>query len=173
MTALRVVVIVAVALVLQSLLTRLLGDASLGTDLVLVAVVWTALRFGRVAGLLGGTLAGLTQDALGGGVLGIGGLAKSVSGFLTGLVGTQFIVTQPVSRFLVFLAASVLNAALFMGLYQLLGLRHYEPPYLPVVIQGLANAIIGVFTFEAVEFLPGARERWRARHAHREKMRFR
>lgn len=173
MTALRVVLVVAIALVFQSLLTRLLGDASLGTDLVLVAVVWTALRFGRVAGLLGGTLAGLAQDALGGGILGIGGLAKSVSGFVTGLVGTQFIVTQPLPRFLVFLGATAINGALFMGLYELLGLRHYERPYLPVAIQALANAVIGVLVFEAIEFLPGARERWRARHAHRKKGQFR
>ncbi|MCX6550003.1 MAG: rod shape-determining protein MreD [Acidobacteria bacterium] len=173
MTAVRVVAAVVVALLLQSVLARLAGEAAIHVDLVLVAVTWVALRFGRVSGVLGGTLAGLAQDALGGGVLGIGGLAKSVSGYLTGIVGTQFIVTQTVPRFLVFLGATAVNALIFMGLYVLLGLRHYDRPYLDVAIQGLSNAVIGVLVFEGAELLPGARERWRIRRAYRGKRRFR
>ena len=99
MTALRVVAAGVMALVLQGLMTRLLGAPSMRVDFGLVAVVWIALRFGRVPGLLGGTLVGLGQDALGGGILGLAGLAKSVAGFATGIVGTQFIVTQTVPRF--------------------------------------------------------------------------
>ena len=33
------------------------------------------------------------QDALSSGVIGIGGLAKTVVGFLAGVIGQQFIVT--------------------------------------------------------------------------------
>jgi len=171
-TALRVILAAAVALVAQGLLTRLLGSPSMRVDLGLVAVVWIALRFGRVAGLLGGTLIGLCQDAMGGGILGLAGLTKSVAGFATGVAGTQFIVTQTASRFMVFVAATALNASLSLGLTGLLGLEIPAQPFLDISLQGLANAVLGVLIFKVFEVSPGARERWRARRERRQKRRY-
>jgi rod shape-determining protein MreD len=132
-------------------------------DLVLVVVVYSALASGRVAGLLTGTFAGLVQDAMSGGVIGMAGLSKTVVGFLAGIVGTQFIVSHSASRFVVFFLATVLNAVIFMGLYELLGLRHFGTPYAEVAGQALANSVVGVLAFKVVELLPGAMERRRAR----------
>jgi len=171
-TALRVAAAVLTALVLQGLLTRALGAPSLRVDFGLVAVVWIALRHGRVAGLLGGTLVGLGQDALGGGILGLAGLSKSVAGFATGFVGTQFIVTQTLPRFMVFLGATLLHASIFVGLSMLLGLRASPNPYLDVALQGASNAAIGVLVFKLFEISPGARVRWRARRERRQKRRY-
>ena len=50
----------------------------------------------------------------------------------------------------------------FMGLYVLLDLRHFEPPYAAVVGQAAGNAAVGVVAFQLVELLPGAVERRRA-----------
>ena len=172
MIALRVVAVGVLALVLQGLLTRLLGAPLMRVDFGLVAVVWIALRFGRVPGLLGGTLVGLGQDALGGGILGLAGLAKSVAGFATGIVGTQFIVTQTVSRFMVFLGATLLQALVFIGLSMLLGLKTLPRPFLDVAVQGLSNAVIGLVVFQLIELAPGARERWRAYGERRKKRRY-
>ncbi len=132
-------------------------------DLVLVVVVYVALSSGPFTGLLVGTLGGLAQDALSGGIIGIGGLADTIVGFVAGLVGTQFIVTQPLTRMVVFFGATVARAILFMGLYALLDLRHFSSPYAAVAIQGVGNAVVGVVAFEIVEVLPGAIERRRLR----------
>ncbi len=156
---------IVVALVLQTTIAGLLSGATLPVDLPLVVVIYAALTSGRMTGLFGGTFAGLAQDALSGGILGIGGLAKCVAGFVAGVVGTQFIVTQTAPRFVVFFGASVLHAAIFMGLYYLLGLREFQRPLVTVAVQGAGNALLGVVLFEAVEFLPGAIERRRARRA--------
>jgi rod shape-determining protein MreD len=129
---------------------------------VLVAVVYVALTSGPTTGLLSGTFAGLVQDALSSPVIGIGGLAKTIVGFLAGVIGTQFIVSQPLPRFVVFFAASALHAVIFMGLYTLLDLRHFGTPYAAVAGQSTANALIGVIAFQVVELLPGAVERRRA-----------
>ena len=151
----------AVALALQTTLTRFIVRGTVAVDLVLVVVVYAALTTGPVTGLMTGTFAGLVQDALSSGVIGIGGLAKSVVGFLAGIIGTQFIVAQPLPRFVVFFAATLLHAVLFIGLYELLDLRTFGTPYGAVLGQALGNAIVGVVAFQVAELLPGAMERRR------------
>ena len=110
---------------------------------------------------MSGMMAGLVQDALSSGVIGIGGLAKTIVGFLTGIVGTQFIVVQPLPRFVVFFSATLLHALIFIGLYVLLDLRQFGTPYAAVTGQAIGNAVAGVLAFQLVELLPGAVERRR------------
>jgi rod shape-determining protein MreD len=157
-----VILAVVAALALQTTLARFLVRGAAAIDLVLVVVVYVALSFGPATGLLTGAFAGLVQDALSYGVIGIGGLAKTIVGFLAGIVGTQFIVANSLPRFVVFFGATVLHAAVFMGLYELLDLRRFGTPYAAVAGQATANAIVGVVAFQLVELLPGAVERRRA-----------
>ena len=89
-------------------------------------------------------------------------LAKTLVGFLAGIIGTQFIVTASLPRFVVFFAATALHAVVFMGLYVLLDLRHFGAPVAAVAGQATANAVVGVVAFQLVELLPGAVERRRA-----------
>ncbi len=99
-----VILAVAVALALQTTAARFLVRGSVAVDLVLVVVVYVALTSGPATGLLSGAFAGLVQDALSSSVIGIGGLAKTLVGFLAGIIGTQFIVTASLPRFVVFFA---------------------------------------------------------------------
>jgi rod shape-determining protein MreD len=160
--AARIILAVAAALALQTTLARFVIRGTVAVDLVLVVVVYVALTSGSGTGLLAGAFAGLVQDALSSSVIGIGGLAKTIVGFLAGIIGTQFIVAQPLPRFVVFFAATVLHAAVFMGLYVLLDLRHFGTPYAAVAGQAAGNAAVGVVAFQLVELLPGAVERRRA-----------
>jgi rod shape-determining protein MreD len=157
-----VILAVVAALALQTTLARFLVRGAAAIDLVLVVVVYVALTFGPATGLLTGTFAGIVQDALSHGIIGIGGLAKTIVGFLAGVVGTQFIVANSLPRFVVFFGATVLHAVVFMGLYVLLDVRHFGTPYAAVAGQATANAIVGVVAFQLVELLPGAVERRRA-----------
>jgi len=156
-----VVLATALALALQTTLARVLIRGTVAVDLVLVVVVYAALAGGPVAGLLTGTFAGLVQDALSSGLIGVGGLAKTVVGFLAGVVGTQFIVAQSIPRFVVFFGATLVHAVVFIGLYVLLNLRPFGAPYEAVLGQAVGNAIVGVLAFHLIESLPGAMERRR------------
>ena len=62
----------AIAIVLQSTLSGMSMAGGTRVNLVLVAVVYVALAFGAVPGLLAGTAGGLAQDALAGGIVGFG-----------------------------------------------------------------------------------------------------
>lgn len=163
MKAASVLIAIALALALQTTLAGFLVGGTAALDLVLVVVVYVALTTGPVSGMLAGSVAGLIQDALSSGVVGIGGLAKSVVGFVVGVLGQQFIVTAALPRFVTFLAATVVHAAVFMGLYVLLGLRTFPAPWTAIVSQAAGNAAVGMIAFTIVEALPGMAERRRAR----------
>ena len=167
MKALAALAAIAAALALQTTLASLVIRGTAALDLVLIVVVYIALMFGPVTGLLVGSAAGLVQDALSSGIIGIGGLAKTVVGFVAGVLGTQFIVTAPLSRFVVFVLATILHAAIFMGLYTLLEVRQFESPWAAVLSQSFGNAFLGVVGAQLVELLPGLRERRRARRMSR------
>jgi len=162
-----VILAVAVALAIQTTMARFLVRGSVAVDLVLVAVVYVALTSGPVTGMLAGTFAGLIQDALTTGIIGIGGLAKTIVGFLAGIIGTQFIVAQPLPRFVVFFGATVLHAVVFMGLYALTNQRDFGTPYAAVLGQAVGNSVVGVVAFQLVELLPGAMERRRTQRSSR------
>ncbi len=151
-----------IAIAAQTTLAGYVFRASTPIDLVLISVVYVAIKSGPVMGLMAGTVAGLIQDALAGGILGIGGLAKTLVGFLAGVLGTQFIVTAPLPRFLIVLVATALHAGIFMGLYTLLGLREFPNPYPSIVGQAFGNAFIGVIAFQLAEWVPGFVDRRRA-----------
>lgn len=167
MRAVWVLLAIALALALQTTLARFVVGGTAAIDLVLVALVYVALTTGPVSGMLAGTLAGLIQDSLSSGVIGIGGLAKSLVGFLVGAFGQQFIVTAAVPRLVMFVAATALHAAVFMGLYVALGLRTFPSPWTAIASQALGNALVGLIAFAIIEAMPGAMERRRLRRPRR------
>jgi rod shape-determining protein MreD len=152
---------IPLSLALHSTVDRLLPWVTASVDVVLVAVVFVALTSGPVGGMLAGSAAGLIQDSLGTGIVGIGGLAKSVVGFFAGVFGQQFIVTAALPRLAMFIGATVVHAAIFMGLYEVLGLRTFESPWTAVGTQALTNAVVGMVAFAAIEAVPGVLERRR------------
>lgn len=151
-----------IALALQTTLAGLVIRGTAALDLVLIVVVYIALKSGPVTGLLAGTVAGLIQDALSNPILGIGGLAKTMVGFLAGLLATQFILNGPLPRFVLIVMATVLHAAIFMGLYVLLDLRQFPDPAPAVLGQAIGNGFVGVVGFQLVEWVPGFVDRRRS-----------
>ena len=146
MKAAGVLVAIALALALQTTLARFVVGGTAALDLVLVVVVYVALTTGPVTGLLAGSVAGIIQDALS-----------------SGVIGQQFIVTAALPRFVMFLGATALHAAIFMGLYVLLELREFPAPWAAIASQAVVNAAVGMIAFTIIESLPGFVERRRSR----------
>ena len=149
------------ALILQTAISGWLISSPVTVDLVLVVVIHTALVSGPMAGLTAGTIGGLVQDALSSGILGIGGLAKTLVGFFVGRFGTQFIVTATIPRLLIVAAATVVHLGLFIGLYTVLGLRSFPNPMAVIAGQTAGNCLAGLIGFQLVEWLPQLVERRR------------
>ncbi len=149
----------AAAIVLQATLSGMWLSAGTRVNLVLVAIVYVALAFGAVTGLLAGTAGGLAQDALAGGIVGIGGLSKTIVGFFVGVLGAQFIVSQPLPRFVMFVGATFVHELCFQAVYALVESHAFTMQYRAVLLQALVNAAIGVLAFQLVEGAPGLLQR--------------
>ncbi|NUR54612.1 MAG: rod shape-determining protein MreD [Acidobacteria bacterium] len=167
-----VVVALIAALALQTTVSGLMIGGRVPVNVVLVAVVYIALAFGAVTGMFAGVAAGLAQDALSGGIVGIGGLAKTLVGFLVGVLGAQFIVSQTIPRFVMFVGATLLHEATFEALSALVEGRHFALQMSAVLVQALVNAIVGVIAFYVVEQGPGIAQRRQMRRASFSKRRF-
>jgi rod shape-determining protein MreD len=154
------------ALALQTTLGAIVSGEQASVDLVLVLVVYVAIGTGPVAGLLFGSVAGLLQDVLSGGIVGVGGLAKSLAGFAAGVVGTQLIVTGPLPRFVTFVGATLLHAACFFGVYALIEPVGVGLPWAAAGTQAVVNGGAGLLAMHVVEHLPGWVRRYRMRRTH-------
>lgn len=163
MKAAGVLLALIAALAIQTSLSGMTMTGASMVNLVVVTVVYTALVFGPVTGMMAGMAGGLAQDTLAGGIVGIGSLSKTVVGFLAGLLGAQFIVAQPLPRFVMFVSASVLHEICYQGLSALVEVRPLRLAYGAVLAQAAINGIVGLSAFFVVERLPGMLQRRRAR----------
>ncbi len=165
MRAAGVLAALCVTLVLQTTLAGLTMHGAALVNLVLVAVVYVALAHGAVAGLLAGSAGGILQDALARGVVGVGGLSKTIVGFFVGVLGAQFIVSQPLPRFVMFAAATIVHEFCFQALYAVVESRAFSMHYSTVLTQAAVNAALGVLAFQVIEGAPGLVQRRQARRS--------
>ena len=153
----------AAALAVQTTLVRMVAGTGVPIDLVLMAVIAVAIANGPRAGLWTGTVGGLLQDALSGGVIGMGGLAKTVVGYLGGQVAAQFMVTRLWHKALVFVGGSLLHAALFVGGYRLLFDDRMVVTQRDLLVQATANTVVGLVVAVGLQTIPDEVERQRLR----------
>lgn len=156
-----VVLAVLISVVLQATLARYMVGGRWAFDLVLVGVVYASLQQGAVAGMLAGTFGGLLQDTLSGGVLGLGGLTKTITGYVTGGLGTQFVVSKPYAKAVIVAGATIGNRLMALGLD---GLIHQAWPvvsWLAILGEVGANTLFGFAVFVAAAALPDAMSRGR------------
>ena len=170
------VAVVLAALIAALLLQTTVAGMSLrgGTlvNFVLIAVICIALSFGALSGLLAGAAGGLVQDSVAGGIVGIGGLSKTLVGFLVGVFGAQFIVSQPLPRFVMFVGGTVVHELCFQSLYALVGLRSVQFAWGTMLTQAAINGVIGILALQIVESAPGLKQRREARRASFARRRF-
>ena len=136
-----VAILVTVALLVQTTLVRIGAGGGTPVDLVLVVVVLIGLQRGPVVGLWTGTLGGLFQDALSGGIIGVSGLTKTIIGVGSGVAGSRFILGTVWHRLAFVIGASLVHAICYLGIYLLIGL---DAPMLPLNVVGVEAGLNGV-----------------------------
>jgi rod shape-determining protein MreD len=152
---------VLAAVLLQVALARYAVGGRWVFDLVLVGVAFAALQGGALAGMVAGTVGGLLQDVLSGGIVGVGGLAKTVVGCVVGVVGTQFVLARASARMLIVAVATVVHRLVVIALLALIDLQWVGISWSSVLIEMALNAAAALVVFQAAQALPGALARQR------------
>lgn len=161
MKTIQILVLLAAALLVQTTLVPVVAGGRAPIDLVLIVVVLVALQRGPVVGLWTGTFAGLLQDGLSGGIIGVSGLTKTIVGFLAGVVGSRFLLGTIWHRFAVLMAASFVHTFCYLGVYTLIGSTGPAVPIGGVAVQATVNAVVGVVAPLVIGAAPGMTDRFR------------
>ena len=161
-----VLVTVVVAVVLQVTLARFTVGGRWTFDLVLVGVVYAALAWGPVAGMFAGTIGGLLQDVLSTGIVGVGGLSKTLIGCAAGVIGTQFVLVKARARMIIVAAATVVHRLMMVLFYAVIDsarpTSHWSGvPWTAILAETAINSLVAFVAFQATEALPGMLARGR------------
>ena len=168
-----VVLALAGALLVQTTLSGLFVGGTIAVNLVLVAVVYVALAFGPVTGMFAGMIGGLVQDALAGGIVGLGGLTKTLIGFVVGVLSAQFNLSSFVPRLAMFVLATFAHQLMLAGLLLITGgQQRMGLKFSSILTQALINGLVGVVAFFIVEQGPEIVQRRRMRRTSFAKKRF-
>jgi rod shape-determining protein MreD len=124
-------------------------------DIPLVVVVLLALRRGPEFGCVAGFVAGLVQDAAGGGFIGVQGMTKALAGFAAGTASARLRPTQPLVQVP---ALVVLTLAEGILRYGLLALVRFPAGFVDVMVyvvvpQALYNGVLGAILVTAMTLL--------------------
>jgi rod shape-determining protein MreD len=147
------------SLVLQMAFARFAVGGRWSIDLVLVAVAFIALKWGPGAGVIGGTIGGITQDALAGNTIGVSGLAKTIVGFFVGVIGSQFVVARPAPRMVVVACASIANRLLVLAISSAIELHWAGVSWAAMLTEMGLNALSALILFQSIETVPALMRR--------------
>ena len=137
MRQLKIAAVLIVAIALQSAL-RAVWQPLAYIDFTLVLVIYFALQREPLNALFVAAAAGLSLDALSGGLLGAGGFAKVLTAYAVYFVAQRVMLDTILLRIPVLAGASLIDNAVYVGLHRLLG----QVPPSPFV-QSLAYKLIG------------------------------
>ena len=118
----RYALVTVVLVVLQSTFVRYIAIENITPDLLVVWIVYLALRYGQIHATVAGFLIGLTMDIISGGFIGLSGLSKTVCGFVAGYFYDETRITEILATYrfaiMVFVVSLVHNVIYFTILVQ-------------------------------------------------------
>jgi rod shape-determining protein MreD len=156
------------ALALTVLVHVLLGGLAARSlqvvDVFLVLIVLNALGGSSLAGLLGGTAAGLTRDALAGAVFGLHGFAGTIIGYAASRISQRLVLRRAAGVLLLIAAAVLVHAALLLGLSALVLPELLLPNPVWLLIRAAVSGVLGAVVYvSVVSWRQGADSRRRRR----------
>lgn len=110
---------IIVALLLQLVLPKHLRFFQY-IDLPLLVTIYLGLQRAPLQGMAVGIVSGLGGDAIGGGILGVGGFTKTLLGYLIAVASIMLSLDNPLARIGVVAVASAANTVSYVGLNMML-----------------------------------------------------
>jgi rod shape-determining protein MreD len=115
MPVVKLVIGLVLALILHFVGVNLTPSFPRYVDFFLPVAVTLALGGSSLAGLLGGLATGLTQDAASGGLLGLHGLAGTITGYAVARLSQRLVLRRSTSVFGIGVIASLVHQGVLFG----------------------------------------------------------
>jgi rod shape-determining protein MreD len=116
-TQIRYALVTVTLVVLQSTFSRFIAIENITPDILVIWIVYLALRYGQVHATVAGFLLGLIMDITSGNFLGLSALSKTVCGFVAGYFYDETKTTQILATYrfalMVFFTSLVHNLIYF------------------------------------------------------------
>jgi rod shape-determining protein MreD len=135
-------------------------------DLFLVVTVLNALSGSSAGGLFGGAAAGLTHDALSGRLFGLHGFADTIVGYAVARAAQRLDLAGP-GAVLVTLALATLLEEATLVLLALLLTDPQPPEPVWVLVEALANGVVGAIAWVGASRVHAFRDRARKKRMSR------
>jgi rod shape-determining protein MreD len=151
----RFALILIVGWIIQGTVAPLLAIGTAQPDLVLVLVCVFGILTGPTAGAAGGFVAGLLQDLLVPGAVGLGALVKTIMGYVSGKVDRTLLGDNILVPVLIIAIVSFVSQLSYMCLLFLVGEPIDWLPYLREIVapSSVYTALIGFFVFPVLSKL--------------------
>jgi len=159
--AAKVVIAIILAVSIQIAVPTLTGSKRFDyVDLPLIITVYFSLRRSQLLGMVTGMTAGLAQDALSHSFMGVGGLTKTIIGYIVATFSIRFELDNFLMRLLTVTIAAAANSLLFIGINKVVAIPQYvemtgRQMWRTVGIQTAANLLVAFFIFVLLDKLVG------------------
>ena len=112
--------ITVVLILLQTTFIRFISIERVTPDILVVWLVYVALRYGQIHATVAGFILGFVMDILGGGFLGLSALSKTVSGFVAGYFYDENKTAQTLASYrfaLIVLFTSIVHNVIYFSIF--------------------------------------------------------
>ncbi len=150
MEQVKITVALIIAILLQWTL-RNVAEPLAYVDLPLIVVVYAALQRNSIRALLFGTIAGLSIDALSGGLLGANGFSKTLIAYMVSEIARRVYLDNLLLRIPVIASACLLDDFIYYGMHRMLGQTPSAPLVETMAYTLVGTTIIGTITFLLLE----------------------
>ncbi len=146
MENLKILIALIVAIVLQWTL-RNIAEPLTYIDFPLIIVAYAALQRNSIKALVYGTLAGISVDALSGGLLGANGFSKTLVAFVISEIARRVYLDNLLLRIPIIAGACLLDDLVYYGMHRLLGQDLYSPLFVTMAYTLIGTTIAGTFIY--------------------------
>lgn len=146
----KLTIALIIAIILQWTL-RNVAEPLAFIDFPLIIVVYAALQRNSIRALIFGTIAGLSMDALSGGLLGANGFSKTLVAYIVSELARRVYLDNLLLRIPVLAGACILNDLVFYGMHKLLGQEIEGHLLMTVAYALLATTITGTICYFLLE----------------------
>lgn len=171
MRHLKIGLVLALALILQTTLSARVWEPFIFVDLPLIVVVYFALQRDAMQAITVGVIAGLASDALGaGGLLGAGGFSKTLTAYLIVTIATRVMLDNPLARIPVIAGAVLFDDIVYVLLHRMLGQTTKYRFIDRAPLKLIATTVIGTLLLYLLDLLFSDRARQRRQLAFRRRI---